>query len=124
MLDHFGIQCTDLLASAHFYDRVLAPLGGRRLMDFGVAMGYGTDDHPDFWIGHLDCGDGFRESHIAFVAPDRAAVRAFVAAAVELEAEVLHEPRLWPEYHPGYYGGFVRDPDGNNVEAVCHRPED
>jgi catechol 2,3-dioxygenase-like lactoylglutathione lyase family enzyme len=124
MMDHFGIQCTDLAASADFYDRVLAPLGGRRLMDFGVAMGYGTDDHPDFWIGRFDSGDGFRESHIAFVAPDRAAVRSFVAAAVELGAEVLHEPRLWPEYHPGYYGGFVRDPDGNNVEAVCHRPED
>ena len=50
-------------------------------------------------------------------------MRAFFAAAVAQGAEVLHEPRVWPEYHPNYYGGFVRDPDGNNVEAVCHQPE-
>jgi predicted lactoylglutathione lyase len=56
-------------------------------------------------------------------APDRAAVRAFFDAAVAAGAEVLHEPRVWPEYHPGYYAAFVRDPDGNNVEAVCHVPE-
>ena len=61
-----------------------------------------------------------RESHLAFAAADRAAVNAFFDAAVALGAEVLHEPRLWPEYHPAYYGAFVRDPDGNNVEAVCH----
>ena len=65
-------------------------------------------------------GRRFRESHIAFTAPDRAAVRAFFDAAVAPGAEVLHEPRVWPEYHPNYYGAFVRDPDGNNVEAVCH----
>ncbi len=61
-----------------------------------------------------------RETHIAFAASDEAAVRAFFAAATGLGAEVLHEPRLWPEYHVGYDGAFVRDPDGNNVEAVCH----
>ena len=60
--------------------------------------------------------------HIAFKAPDRAAVRAFFDAAVAAGAEVLHEPRIWPEYHESYFGAFVRDPDGNNVEAVCHRP--
>ncbi len=123
MIDHLGIQCADLAASAAFYDRVLAPLGGERVMDFGVAIGYGVPPHPDFWIGRFDSGDGFRESHLAFAAPDREAVRAFFAAATELGAEVLHEPRLWPEYHETYYGAFVRDPDGNNVEAVCHRPE-
>ena len=67
-------------------------------------------------------GDGFRESHIAFTAVDRAAVEAFFDAAVANGAEVLHEPRVWPEYHPDYFGAFVRDPDGNNVEAVCHTP--
>jgi catechol 2,3-dioxygenase-like lactoylglutathione lyase family enzyme len=123
MLDHVGFQCTDLAASAGFYDTVLAPLGGRRLMDFEVAIGFGAGDHADFWISRLSEGDGFRESHIAFSAPDRAAVDAFFAAAVGAGAEVLHEPRLWPEYHEHYYGAFVRDPDGNNVEAVCHRPE-
>ena len=123
MLDHVSIQCADMAASASFYDAVLAPLGGRRVMDFGVAIGNGTPDRPDFWIGAQQTGDGFRESHIAFAAPDRAAVRAFCEAARALGATVLHEPRLWPEYHETYYGAFVRDPDGNNVEAVCHLPE-
>jgi catechol 2,3-dioxygenase-like lactoylglutathione lyase family enzyme len=123
MLDHLGIQCADMPASAAFYDAVLAPLGAVRLMDFGVAMGYGVPPKPDFWLGTFNSGDGFRESHIAFTAPDRATVRAFFNAAVAVGAEVLHEPRVWPEYHLHYYGAFVRDPDGNNVEAVCHAPE-
>ena len=123
MLDHLGIQCSDLAASAVFYDSVLAPLGDSRLMDFGVAMGYGAGGKPDFWIGLHDSGEGFSESHIAFQASDRAAVCAFFDAAVEAGAEVLHPPKVWPEYHPDYYGAFVRDPDGNNVEAVCHQPE-
>jgi catechol 2,3-dioxygenase-like lactoylglutathione lyase family enzyme len=123
LLDHLSIQCADVAASAAFYDVVLAPLGGGRVMDFGAAVGFGKDGMPDFWIGTFDSGEGFRESHIAFRAPDRAAVRAFFEAAVAAGAEVLHEPRVWPEYHPGYYGAFVRDPDGNNVEAVCHTPE-
>ena len=123
MLDHLSIQCADLDASAGFYDAVLAPLGGQRVMDFGEAIGYGVPPQPDFWIGRQATGDGFRESHIAFSAPSRAAVRAFFDAAVAHGAEVLHQPRLWPEYHAAYYGAFVRDPDGNNVEAVCHRPE-
>ncbi|MBO0703584.1 MAG: VOC family protein [Candidatus Dormibacteraeota bacterium] len=123
MIDHLSIQCADVDASAAFYDAVLAPLGGTRILDFGMAIGYGVPPMPDFWIGKQATGDGFRESHIAFVAPDRDAVRAFFAAATGRGAEVLHEPREWPEYHPGYYGAFVRDPDGNNVEAVCHTPE-
>ncbi len=123
MIDHVSIQCADPAASASFYDAVLAPLGGTRVMDFGPVVGYGIPPKPDFWIGPQQTGDGFRESHLAFTAPDRAAVRAFFAAAVGAGAEVLHEPRVWPEYHPNYYGAFVRDPDGNNVEAVCHAPE-
>jgi catechol 2,3-dioxygenase-like lactoylglutathione lyase family enzyme len=92
-------------------------------MDFGEVIGYGVPPMPDFWIGPRSTGDGFRESHIAFAAPDRAAVRAFFDAGRSLGAEALHEPRLWPEYHPNYYGAFLRDPDGNNVEAVSHTPE-
>jgi catechol 2,3-dioxygenase-like lactoylglutathione lyase family enzyme len=122
MLDHLGIQCADLQAAAQFYDTVLAPLGATRMMDFGQAMGYGRDK-PDFWIGVQTTGGENRENHIAFAAPDRATVRAFFEAAQAAGAEVLHEPRVWPEYHPTYYGAFVRDPDGNNVEAVCHSPE-
>jgi len=122
VLDHLSIQCADVTASAAFYDAVLAPIGGARAMDFGEVIGYGVGPKPDFWIGPLSTGEGFRESHVAFGAPDRAAVRAFFTAAVAVGAEVLHEPRVWPEYHPNYYGAFVRDPDGNNVEAVCHSP--
>jgi catechol 2,3-dioxygenase-like lactoylglutathione lyase family enzyme len=121
MLDHVGFQCADIAASATFYDAVLAPLGFRRVLDFDVAIGYGADK-PDFWIGVQETGDGFRESHIAFQAADRATVDAFFAAAVANGAEVLHEPRVHPEYHETYYGAFVRDPDGNNVEAVSHGP--
>ena len=123
MLDHLSIQCADVGASASFYDVVLATLGGGRIMDFGQFIGYGVGGKPDFWIGMQTTGEGFRESHIAFAAPDRATVRAFFDTAVAAGAEVLHEPRVWPEYHPNYYGAFVRDPDGNNVEAVCHSPE-
>jgi catechol 2,3-dioxygenase-like lactoylglutathione lyase family enzyme len=122
MLDHVAIQCADLAASAAFYDAVLAPLGARRMMDFGEVVGYGVPPTPDFWIGGHKTGEGFRESHLAFAAPDRDAVLAFFAAAVAHGAFVLHEPRVWPEYHANYYGAFVRDPDGNNVEAVSHRP--
>lgn len=123
VLDHVGMQCADLVASAAFYDAVLAPLGARRIMDFGSAIGYGVPPHPDFWISAQETGEGFRESHLAFSAPSRAAVRSFFDAAVAGGAQVLHEPRLWPEYHAAYYGAFVRDPEGNNVEAVCHLPE-
>jgi catechol 2,3-dioxygenase-like lactoylglutathione lyase family enzyme len=123
MLDHLSIQCADVVASARFYDSVLGAVGGARLMDFGVVIGYGVPPMPDFWLGPRTTGEGFRESHIAFTAPSRAAVQEFHRRAVEAGAEVLHEPRAWPEYHAGYFGAFVRDPDGNNVEAVCHLPE-
>jgi len=123
MLDHVSLQCADIGASAAFYDAVLAPLGGERVMDFGEAIGYGIPPQPDFWIGQQRTGEGFRESHIAFAARDRSTVRAFFDAAVASGAPVLHEPRVWPEYHENYFGAFVRDPDGNNVEAVSHGPE-
>ncbi|MGH3307697.1 MAG: VOC family protein [Nocardioides sp.] len=119
MIDHFGINCADLQTTAAFYDKVLATLGHRRLLDFEVAVGYGTDK-PDFWLSTFDGVGPNREVHLAFTAPDGDAVRAFFRAAVDQGAEVLHEPRLWPEYHEHYFGGFVRDPEGNNLEAVCH----
>ena len=123
MLDHVAIQCADVPASAAFYDTVLAPLGGERILEFEDVIGFGVPPMPDFWLGPRRTGEGFRESHIAFAAADRAAVDGFFDAAVAAGAELLHEPRVWPEYHPSYYGAFVRDPDGNNVEAVCHSPE-
>ena len=124
MLDHLAIQCGDVDKSAAFYDAVLAPLGGQRILEFpGPTIGYGVPPMPDFWLGPRQTGEGFRESHIAFSAPDRAAVDRFLEAATAAGADVLHEPRVWLEYHPNYYGAFVRDPDGNNIEAVCHSPE-
>jgi catechol 2,3-dioxygenase-like lactoylglutathione lyase family enzyme len=122
MLDHLSIQCANVAASTAFYDAVLAPLGGTRLMDVGGAIGFGVGSIPEFWIGPRQTGEGFRETHIAFTAPDRAAVERFFRAGVDRGGEVLHAPRVWPEYHPNYFGAFVRDPDGNNVEAVCHTP--
>ena len=123
MLDHVAIQCADVPRSAAFYDTVLAPLGGKRILEFEDVIGFGVPPMPDFWLGPRRTGEGFRESHIAFSAADRATVDAFFDAAIAVGAELLHEPRIWPEYHPSYYGAFVRDPDGNNVEAVCHAPE-
>ena len=123
VLDHVSIQCTDLVASAAFYDVVLEPLGGQRIVDFGDTIGYGVPPQSDFWIGAHETGEGFRESHIAFMAPSRAAVRAFFDVAVAEGALVLLPPRLWPEYHATYFAAFVRDPDGNNIEAVCRRSE-
>jgi catechol 2,3-dioxygenase-like lactoylglutathione lyase family enzyme len=122
MLDHLSIQCADVASSAGFYDAVLAPVGGARVMDFGNVVGFGVGDRATFWLGPLTGGEPNREVHVAFQASDRAQVRAFFDAAVAAGAEVLHEPKLWPIYHPEYYGAFVRDPDGNNVEAVCHQP--
>lgn len=123
MIDHFGINCSDWPRSKEFYDTVLGVLGYTRQIDHGVAIGYGKDGHPDFWIADISAGDASgpnREVHIAFQAAGTDTVEAFYAAALKLGAESLHDPRLWPEYHPSYFGAFVRDPDGNNVEAVFH----
>jgi catechol 2,3-dioxygenase-like lactoylglutathione lyase family enzyme len=123
VIDHIGINCADYPKAQAFYDAVLGALGFSRQLDFGRAIGYGRDGNPAFWISDGSAGAGMgpsRESHIAFQAADEDAVRAFYEAAVGQGAESLHAPRLWPEYHPGYFGAFVRDPDGNNVEAVWH----
>jgi catechol 2,3-dioxygenase-like lactoylglutathione lyase family enzyme len=120
MLAHVSIQCADFDRSAAFYDAVLAPLGVGRIMAPADAIGYGIPPTASFWIGPWRTGDGFRETHIAFQAPDRAAVGAFHEAAVALGLASIYEPQLWPDYAPAYYAAFVRDPDGNNIEAVTH----
>jgi catechol 2,3-dioxygenase-like lactoylglutathione lyase family enzyme len=120
MIDHLGINCADLAAAKSFYDQVLAPLGYGRVLDYDVAVGYGVEGDPAFWLSSYADMPPQREVHVAFKAADVAAVRAFFDAAVAAGAEVLHEPRPFPEYHPGYYGAFVRDLDGNNIEAVVH----
>ena len=100
MLDHVSVQCEDPAASAAFYDAVLATVGGGRVLDFGAVIGYGAGGKPDFCIGPHHTGQGFRESHLAFQAPSRAAVRDFFAAAVGTGAEVLYEPRSGPSTTP------------------------
>jgi catechol 2,3-dioxygenase-like lactoylglutathione lyase family enzyme len=124
MLDHLGIQVADVEASLAFYQRVFGPLGIREVARYpsgdsffiGLADGEGP---PKFWLGPAD-GAETRELHFAFTAADRASIDAVHAAAVEAGVEVLHAPREFPEYHPGYYGVFLRDLDGHNVEAVFH----
>ena len=120
MIDHLGINCADLEAAKRFYDTVLGTLGYSRVMDFDEAVGYGKDS-PDFWLSRYEDMPAQREVHVAFQAADPAAVEAFHDAAVRLGAESLHAPRLFPEYHERYFGAFVRDLDGNNIEAVCHQ---
>jgi catechol 2,3-dioxygenase-like lactoylglutathione lyase family enzyme len=124
MLDHIGLQVRDVEASLEFYLRAFAAIGMREAMRFPyrdtITVGLaGPDGVPVFWLGP-PTGDETRELHVAFRAADRAAVDAVHQAAVAAGTEVLHAPREWPEYHPGYYAVFLRDPDGHNVEAVHH----
>ena len=124
MIDHLGIQVADVEASLAFYLRVFEPVGIREAMRFPhddtfvVGMS-GPDGIPHFWLSRNTAPET-RELHIAFTAPSREAVEAVHEAAVAAGVEVLHAPREWPEYHPGYYGVFLRDLDGHNVEAVHH----
>ena len=124
MLDHIGLQVKDVEASLEFYLRTFAAIGMREAMRFpygdSFAVGLaGPDGVPSFWLGP-PTGDETRELHVAFVAANRDEVDAVHEAAVAAGAEVLHEPKEWPIYHPGYYGVFLRDLDGHNVEAVFH----
>ena len=124
MLDHLALQSGDVEAAVAFYARVFAALDVREARRVerpeGVVVGLsGADGFPHLWFGPL-VDPGIRPVHLALAAPSRPAVDAVHAAAQEVGAVVLHPPRLWPEYHPGYYGVFLRDPDGNNVEAVHH----
>lgn len=124
MLDHLGIQVADVDASLAFYLRVFAPLGLREAvhipLDAGFVSGLAAGESPPgFWLSPAVRPET-RELHVAFAAPNRAAIDAIHEAAVAAGVEVLHAPREWPEYHPGYYAVFLRDLDGHNVEAVHH----
>ena len=124
MLDHLALQCADVDAAAGFYTRVFAECGVRQAMRYDTADGAvvglaGPDGFPKLWLGPL-VDRGNRPVHLALTAPSREAVDAVATAARATGTEILHEPRIWPEYHPGYYAVFFRDPDGNNVEAVHH----
>ena len=123
MLDHLGIDVSDYERSKAFYSAALKPLGLEVLMEPAPnACGFGDPEirMPFFWV--YDRANVNEGVHIAFSAPDRATVDAFHAAALEAGAQDNGGPGVREIYHPNYYGAFVLDPDGNNVEAVCHTP--
>jgi catechol 2,3-dioxygenase-like lactoylglutathione lyase family enzyme len=123
MLDHVGLDVTDYELSKAFYEKALAPLGLELMMEPAPGIGgFGDGRRPFFWIG---TGRRSAQSgvHVAFDTSDRAAVDAFHAAALDAGATDNGPPGVREIYHPNYYGAYVLDPDLNNVEAVCHRPE-
>jgi catechol 2,3-dioxygenase-like lactoylglutathione lyase family enzyme len=125
MFDHVTLQVSDIPTSQAFYETVLAPLGIAPGHIDGEAVGFFGPEPGSFWLTPAEAGtnaDDQRELHIAFRAPSRQHVRQVHAAAVATGIEVLHAPRIFPEYHENYYGTFVRDPDGHNIEAVCTLP--
>jgi catechol 2,3-dioxygenase-like lactoylglutathione lyase family enzyme len=120
VIDHVNIGVADLAASRAFYRQALAPLCYVVLMDRAYGVGFGKDGKPDFWISDRPSSAPL---HVAFAAPDRAAVDAFHPEALAAGGRDNGAPGLRPRYHASYYGAFALDPEGNNVEAVTHRPE-
>lgn len=127
ILDHTGVNVTDYAVSKAFYEKAFEPLGIKLAMEYGTACGFGRGPKPDFWIA---CGKATYQSeeqlrsitpvHVAFVARSREEVDAFHAAAIAAGGRDFGAPGIREQYHPGYYGAFVLDPDGHNIEAVHH----
>jgi len=130
MLDHIGLAVKDMKKAKAFYKKALAPLGIAVIMEFSAKQtgdgsshaGFGDPGKPYFWLGHSPKRKGASKIHVSFTASDRKAVDAFYKAALKAGGKDNGKPGLRPHYHPNYYGAFVIDPDGNNVEAVCHSP--
>src|ERR1700730_16222337 len=120
-LDHVGFAVADFARSREFFTQALAPLGISVIMEGLGFAGLGRDGKPQFWFAGR--GNPTPDIHIAFVAENRAQVRAFYDAALKAGGRDNGAPGIRAHYHPNYYGAFVLDPDGHNVEAVCHRPE-
>src|ERR671937_539853 len=121
MIDHVSLEVADYERSKAFYVEALGRLGYELLAEFdGKVAGFGVRGKPDFWISG---GTPSGATHVAFAAPDRAMVDGFHAAALAAGGKDNGQPGLRPHYHEHYYGAYVHDPDGNNVEAVCHLPE-
>ncbi|MBX3172759.1 MAG: VOC family protein [Candidatus Eremiobacteraeota bacterium] len=125
MIDHMGLQVSDLAKSKSFYQQALAPLGYTLLMELSkeqtggfAGAGFGVAPKPDFWIGEGTPNQP--PIHVAFRADDQATVDAFYQAALAAGGSDNGAPGLRPHYHPNYYGAFVLDPDGHNIEAVFH----
>ena len=129
LLDHITLNVSDYARSKAFYEEALAPLGVKAIMEYGEACGFGRERKPDFWIGK---GPTTFQTpaqlvtitpvHVAFHARSREEVSAFHAAALAAGGKDFGAPGVRREYHPSYYGAFVLDPDGHNIEAVCHDP--
>ena len=121
MIDHVGLGVSDLERSLAFYREALAPLGYELLLDEEGTAGFGRERKPDFFIhvGRPLSGP----THVAVASPDRVTVDRFHAAGVAAGGRDNGGPGPRPQYHQDYYGAYVLDPDGNNIEAVCHRPE-
>lgn len=128
MIDHLGFSVSDFARSRAFYAQALAPLGYAPVMDVTKEQsggyegtGFGPPGRPHFWIGTGEKRGG--STHVAFAAPTRDAVDAFHRAALAAGGRDNGAPGLRPHYHAHYYGAFVFDPDGHNIEAVCHAPQ-
>jgi len=128
VIDHIGFPVSNYERAKAFYTKALAPLGYSLVMEVtqeqtghDPAAGFGANGKPDFWIG----GEGGlnKPLHVAIVAKDRATVAAFHQAAMAAGGRDNGAPGIRAHYHPNYYGAFVLDPDGHNIEAVCHAPE-
>ncbi|MBN8554328.1 MAG: VOC family protein [Deltaproteobacteria bacterium] len=126
MFDHMGIHVRDWEKSRKFYELALAPLGIKLLRNYDEykVSGYGTE-RPQFWVGTGEKKpiNGEKEVHICFTAKTHAEVKAFYDAAMKAGARDNGAPGLRPEYHENYYGAFVLDPDGHNIEACCQIPQ-
>jgi catechol 2,3-dioxygenase-like lactoylglutathione lyase family enzyme len=127
MIDHTGVVVSDYAMSKAFYEKALAPIGYVLMMEIPAAVtghadvaGFGEPPKPDFWISSGTANKP--PIHIAFRVPTREQVDAFYRAALAAGGTDNGAPGLRPHYHPNYYGAFVRDPDGHNIEAVCHEP--
>lgn len=128
MIDHTGVIVSDYAKSKAFYLSALAPIGYSIIAEFPAAVtghtdvaGFGEPPKPDFWIGAGS--PNTPPIHVAFRVRSRAIVEAFYKAALAAGGRDNGAPGLRPHYHPNYYGAFVLDPDGHNIEAVCHDPE-
>ena len=119
MLDHVTLGVSDLERSKRFYDQALQPLGIERLYADGqTGLGYGAGRKAFFWIGLRNGSQ--TGAHVAFTTQDRATVQQFHLKALEAGGKDNGPPGLRPHYHQNYYGAFILDPDGHNIEAVCH----
>jgi catechol 2,3-dioxygenase-like lactoylglutathione lyase family enzyme len=121
VIDHVILNVRDYEESRRFYEQALEPLGYEVVMEVGPMCAFGKEGKPEFWIGQR--GKPSSPVHVAFTSPDRATVDAFFEAAVAAGGADNGPPGPRTHYHEDYYGAFVYDPDRNNIEAVCHKPE-